>query len=226
MYKAIIFDLDDTLYAYESLNEAAISALQDYTCNTFGVSDEEFNNAYSWARKETKKLLAETGASHNRMLYCQKTLEYLGKKPTKGALDMYEVYWGYMLRNMKLREGALEILEYCANQNIKIGICSDLTAQIQHRKLKQLGIINYVDAIVTSEEAGAEKPAPIMFQMILNKLGVKPKEAVYVGDSLKKDIMGAEAEGIEALWLSNEKSENYKTILSFEEIKGVLDGSE
>lgn len=225
MYKAIILDLDDTLYAYESLNEAAVSALQDYTCNIFGVSAEEFSKAYGWARNETKKMLGETGASHNRILYCQKTLEYLGKRPTKCALDMYEAYWGYMLKNMVLREGVLELLEYCADEKIKIGICSDLTTHIQHRKLRQLGITNYVDAIVTSEEAGAEKPAPVMFKMILSKLGVNPEDALYVGDSLKKDIMGAEAEGIKALWLSNKKSENYKTISSFDEIKGVLNGS-
>lgn len=226
MYKAVILDLDDTLYEYESLNQEATGALRDYTCQRFAVSNVEFDRAFSLARAETKKVLGETGASHNRMLYCQKTLEYLGRRPVNGALDMYEVYWGYMLDHMALREGVMDMLVSCCRKGIKIGICSDLTAHIQHRKLKQLGIVDYIDAIVTSEEAGAEKPASVMFCMVLDKLKVDAKEALYIGDSLKKDVKGAIAEGIDALWFHDENDADYKTVASFDEIRGIIDGKE
>lgn len=224
MYKAIILDLDDTLYEYEALNRQAVAALRDYTCQLCNVSAEEFDSAFSKARKDTKDILGETGASHNRMLYCQRTLENLGKKPTVAALGMYELYWGYMLEHMVLRDGVKEMLDLCRDRGMKVGICSDLTAHIQHRKLKTLGIDEYIDAIVTSEEAGAEKPNPIMFHMILNKLGVDARDAIFIGDSLRKDIEGAASQGIEPLWFHNGEHKSFRTISSFYEIRGILDG--
>lgn len=225
MYKAIILDLDDTLYEYEVLNRQSISALRDYTCQLYKVSIEEFDQAFSKARKDTKDILGETGASHNRMLYCQRILENLGEKPTVAALGMYEIYWGYMLEHMALRDGVKEMLDLCLDRGIKIGICSDLTAHIQHRKLKALGIDEYINAIVTSEEAGAEKPNPIMFHMILDKLGVDAKDTIFIGDSLKKDIEGAASQGIEPLWFHNGMHTKFRTISSFYEIRGIIDGS-
>lgn len=222
MYKAVIFDLDDTLYEYEKLNEEAISVLRQYTCMRYQIIPSYFDMAFGHARKETKTMLVHTGASHNRLLYCQKTLERLGEKPVGGALDMYEVYWGYILKHMKLRDGVLDLLEYCSKIGIKIGICSDLTAHIQHRKLRKLGIDSWIDAVVTSEEAGAEKPAEIMYKLILNKLGVAPEHAIFVGDSLEKDVEGAQKVGIRTVWLHAENGSNWETASSFREVKEII----
>lgn len=209
MLKAVICDLDDTLYEYKELNEKAMKALRDYTCNRLSISESSFYRAYNWARDETKRILGNTGASHNRMLYCQKMLEHISVPSTVVALEMYEVYWGYMLRHMCLRDGVRELLNYCRKCGIKVGICTDLTAHIQHRKIRHLGIDALVDAIVTSEEAGAEKPEPIIYEMILRKLDVTAEEAVFVGDDWKKDIEGAQAAGIRAIWY-NPKTDFYK----------------
>lgn len=225
MYKAIILDLDDTLYDYKRINKQALHHLTEYTCKRYHIAPKRFEEVLTQAKMDTKSLLGNTGSSHNRILYFQKALEYLGEKPIEGALDMYEVYWSYMLEHMVLRSGAKEMLQYCQEKNIRIGICSDLTAHIQHRKLRHLGIGSYIDAIVTSEEAGCDKPAPVMFQLILNKLSVKADEALFIGDDFGKDVAGACSAGMTGVWLRLKKDEHHKTISSLGELRGIIDGN-
>lgn len=93
MYKAIVFDLDDTLYEYESLNREAIHMVYDYSCKQLEISESAFESILNHAKNEVKKVLKDTASSHNRLLYFQKMLEYLEKCPTDLALNMYEIYW-------------------------------------------------------------------------------------------------------------------------------------
>lgn len=222
MREAVILDLDDTLYDYETIHQGAMHALCQFTCKELSIPSMSFYEAFCQARKETKRTLGETGASHNRMLYFQKTLDYLGRYSACLALDMYETYWGYLLTHMQLREGAWELLEFCKEHRIKVGICSDLTAQIQHRKIIRLGISDWIDAVVTSEEAGAEKPSRIMYQMILEKLHTTPEKALFIGDSKKKDVEGPQQIGIATLWLHPDGSQKYRTISCLNEVKDFL----
>lgn len=202
MIKAVIFDLDDTLYDYNSINPIGISNVRELAKEKLGITHEAFEEALKWARKETKAGLGNVAAGHNRLLYFQKTLEYLGENPTSIALEMYEAYWGTLLREMSLNNGAMELLNYLKNKGIKIGICTDLTVHIQHRKLRKLGIDAYIDALVTGEEVGVVKPDKKMFDLTMKKLGVESKECIHVGDSYAKDIVGAENAGIKAFWFN------------------------
>lgn len=201
MIKAMIFDLDDTLYDYGPLHNEAIKDLAEYASKRYSIEKERFCSAWDMAREETKRTQGNTAASHDRMLYCQKTLEKLGLPPAEGTLELYDIYWGHILDHMVLRKGAVELLEACRDRGVKVGICSDLTAHIQHRKLKALGIASKIDCIVTSEEAGVEKPDPKIFQIILKKLDCTPGEVLYLGDDLIRDVHGAEACGIPVIWM-------------------------
>ena len=222
MIKAAIFDLDDTLYNYEAINKLAINNLCEYTCNILKISNQEFNEAFEYGRKATKEELGDCAAQHNRMLYCQKALEYLKVKPTLYALEMYEVYWKTVLENMFLNEGVIELFEFLKEKNIKIGICTDLTVHIQHRKIRKLGIDKYIDCIVSSEEAGREKPDFKMFNLCLKKLNITPDKAIYIGDSFKKDIIGAQNAGIKAFWF-NGKSDKISKGQQVKAIEHILD---
>lgn len=208
MYKAVIFDLDDTLYDYESIHKSAMKKLRVFTCEKMRISEKEFDIAFLAAKKETKDWLGETGASHNRMLYCQKTLEKLCKNPVDGALEMYDCYWDSMLSEMKLREGTIQLLERLKADNIKIAICTDLTTQIQHRKIKQLGLAPYIDVLVTSEEAGAEKPNERIYKLAYAKLqalvpDIKKSDCLFVGDSQKKDVDAPYRFGMNSVLFTN-----------------------
>ncbi|MDE7016493.1 MAG: HAD family hydrolase [Lachnospiraceae bacterium] len=198
--KAVIFDLDDTLYDYGELNKKAGKAVEDFTCKELGISGERYQEAYQFGREETKKRLSDVGAGHNRLLYFQKTLEYLDVMPMPLSLRMYEEYWGIFLQEMKVFAGVKELFEYLWHKQVPIMICTDLTAHIQHRKIEALGIAPYIRYLVSSEEAGKEKPAKEIFSLCSEKLKLPPEDILYIGDHLEKDIKGASSAGMRTIW--------------------------
>ena len=227
MIKAIIFDLDDTLYEYSKLNDEGIEKIAEYVYENLKIEKSEFYKAFNTAKETIKQQLTErVASSHNRMLYCQKTLENLGKNPFLYALEMYETYWGHILENMKLNRNVLEVFEFCKKNDIKIGICTDLTVHIQHRKIRKLGIHKYIDAIITSEEVGIEKPDFKIYEEILKKLEIKSAEALFIGDNLNKDVLGPLKYGMNALWYSKDSNDKCKSIQNFNEVLEILKNGE
>ncbi|MGN0740809.1 MAG: HAD family hydrolase [Treponema sp.] len=210
MFKAVIFDLDDTLYDYESIHKIAMEKLCVLTCKKIGVSEVEFYEVFSKAKDETKKLVGNTAASHNRMLYFQKALEIMGKNPVENALEMYDCYWNCMLGNMKLRNGTIMLLNRLISDGIKIALCTDLTAHIQQRKIKTLGLAPYIDVLVTSEEAGEEKPGEKMYSLVFEKLQalvstIAKSDCLFTGDSQKKDVDAPRAFGMKSVLFTDMK---------------------
>ncbi|BBF43841.1 2-haloalkanoic acid dehalogenase [Lachnospiraceae bacterium KM106-2] len=220
MIKAFIFDLDDTLYDCIHVNNEAVSALCEYTAKELlHIKTSTVRVAFDRARMQIKEQLRDdVAAQHNRMLYIEKTLELLEIPPVKYALEMYDYFWNYVLEHMKLYEGAEDFLIMLKKKKIKIAICTDMTVHIQYRKLRALGIDSYIDSIITSEEVGREKPAPEMFQMALNKLNVLSSEAIYVGDNLKKDVIGPTKVGITAIWYHEEEQTPYLRAENYEKM--------
>jgi putative hydrolase of the HAD superfamily len=209
MKKALIFDLDDTLYDCNYTNNtASVEAVCCYTANTLLRREEcQVREAFDRARLSLKEqMLGDVAAQHNRMLYFQKTLELLGYAPVSYALEMYDYFWNDFLKRIRLYDGAKELLCRWKEDGGKIGICTDMTVHIQHRKLRSLGIDGLIDVLVTSEEVGVEKPDPAIYRKVLEKLGVCPQEAVYIGDSLPKDVLGPMKMGMDAIWYLDEHS--------------------
>ena len=226
MVRAVIFDLDNTLYSYDPLDKEAGERVREYTCKEIGITEEQYEEAYHFGRNETKRQLHDVGASHNRMLYFQKTLEYLDIRPLYLALEMYETYWGFFLDNMLLYPGARELLEALHEKYIRVGVCTDLLAHIQHRKLRRLGMMDDVDCMVTSEEAGVEKPSPGIFQLCLEKLRIPAEEVCFIGDNLERDVKGAMAAGLQAVWFHPERKDCAQEETAQDDIDVVSDYEE
>jgi putative hydrolase of the HAD superfamily len=62
-------------------------------------------------------------------------------------------------------------------------------------------VLELVDGIVSSADAGAAKPGPEVFERALELAGAAPEDAVHVGDSLENDVEGARSAGIRPLLL-------------------------
>lgn len=205
MFKAVIFDIDGTIYSYVANDKIAVESLCEYAAKVLNVGETEFRAVYKEARRIVKEeRLTDGGARHSRVLFFQTALELLGKNPFHYMLEMYDVYWNNFLANMKPFEGAAEFIAKLHRAGVKIALCTDMTAHIQYRKIQQLGLNDFIDFMVTSEETGLEKPARIMFELALKKMNVAAADTAYFGDSPERDIAGAANVGITPFWYSGE----------------------
>lgn len=189
---AILFDTDNTLYPYDPAHAAAQSAVRDKVVATFSIKPEEFDKAFREARSQVKKRLLHTASSHSRLLYLQRMLEIMGLgSQVLLALDFEQTYWRTFLSNAVLFDEVKELLDDLRLLGIPTAIVTDLTAQIQFRKVVYFGLDHYFDYIVTSEEAGYDKPHAAPFQIALEKMRPKGDCIWMIGDNPVNDIRGA-----------------------------------
>ena len=85
-------------------------------------------------------------------------MEMLKKPLFPHAYKMYRLYWDTLMKQMTLEEGVSLVMKQLKEQGVYVGICTNMTAEIQYQKIEKLGITRWIDGVVTSEEAGVEKP--------------------------------------------------------------------
>ncbi|MBF0175270.1 MAG: HAD family hydrolase [Magnetococcales bacterium] len=197
---AVIFDTDNTLYDYEPAHRQALKATCDKAIQLLGISSEEFLRSYALARDKVKFQLSGTASSHSRLLYFQRLIEILGvRTQIQSTLDLYQTYWRTFLTNSKLFSEVREFIFDLRDSGIATAVVTDLTAQIQFRKLIYFRLDDQFDFVVTSEEAGADKPHEQPFRLAMEKLNVGPELVWMIGDDAAKDIGGARNMGMFAL---------------------------
>jgi FMN phosphatase YigB (HAD superfamily) len=189
---AILFDTDNTLYPYDPAHLAAQAAVREKVISTLSIKPEDFDKAVKDARNQVKTRLKHTASSHSRLLYMQRMLEIMGLgSQVLLALDFEQTYWRTFLTNAILFDEVKELLDEVRMLGIPTAIVTDLTAQIQFRKVVYFGLDHYFDYIVTSEEAGFDKPHEAPFQIALEKMRPKGDCIWMVGDNPINDIRGA-----------------------------------
>ena len=90
-------------------------------------------------------------------------------------------------------------------------------------QLKLIDITGYFETISWSEEMGFEKPDPRIFEMALERIGASPSEAVYIGDSVEADVVGAEQVGILPIHADHRRRRPHGSQLRIESLAGLLD---
>lgn len=86
-------------------------------------------------------------------------------------------------------------------QDYRLGLLTNGAPDLQREKLAASGLEGYFDAVVISGDLGYGKPDPRIFMHLLGLLEVAPSEAMMVGDNPGRDIAGAHAAGIYAVWI-------------------------
>ncbi len=206
MIKTILFDLDDTLYDYQSTHKKSMEEVYTLLKKEINFPRKKFIHLYNQAKEEVKMVLEGRAASHSRVLYFQRLVEKT--HPTLEAnliKKLYDTYWEHFIKNMKIGPGVLETLKELKKRDIKIVLVSDMTTHIQLKKIIKLKINKYVDYLVTSEESGSEKPHYMMFLLGLQKTSCLPEEAIMVGDNKNKDMAGANAINMKTAWITKSK---------------------
>lgn len=203
--KAVLIDLDNTLCNTEDYYDYALECCYlKFKKEIKNISFVQFKMQYKEAQEMLKKNTKGQAASHSRLIYFQILFEnYFGKTRIDLALEFEKLYYQSVFAKTKLYKETKEFLSEIKKRKIKICIITDQVASLQFKKIKFFKLDKYIDFVVTSEEAGVEKPNPTIFHIALAKLKLKPKEVVVIGDSYDRDIQGATNAGIKRSYLFN-----------------------
>ena len=101
--------------------------------------------------------------------------------------------------------GAVELVARLAAA-VPVALVTNGPPDIQKLKIEQAGIGSHLSAVIISGETGIGKPDPAAFGRALEVLDVAPEHAVMVGDSWERDVSGALAAGMRAVWISHGRS--------------------
>jgi FMN phosphatase YigB (HAD superfamily) len=109
-------------------------------------------------------------------------------------------------------DGLHEVLAYFKNKGIPMGIVTNGDPRVQNYKIDKLGIREYVETIIISEEANTKKPAEGVFFLAIAGLKLKPREILFIGHDPESDIMGSTDAGLIPVWIrrNREWARDYK----------------
>ena len=187
-WRAIIFDLDDTLYPEKDYVLSGFRAVANWAAEHLQIpADDSY-------RELTRLFFAGArGDTFNRWLASR-------GQPASLVPTLIEVY----RRHEPTLRPFPEVTDMLASlhQRFRLGLVTDGHLDVQRSKLAALGLAEHFDAIVFSDEWGRDawKPSPIPFRIVLERLGVTAEEAVYIADNPAKDFLGARRAGLSSIW--------------------------
>ena len=114
----------------------------------------------------------------------------------------------------------IEALDALSNQGLKLGIISNNTDDLLDY-LNSLDLTEYFDSVTYSQEAGARKPDPRIFQVALTRLGLQPSEAAHVGDRYEQDVVGARAARLNPILLDRENLQREVDCLRITDLREI-----
>jgi FMN phosphatase YigB (HAD superfamily) len=199
-YKGIIFDLDNTLYDYEICHKTAINEIFNFLVKkNSSLNIEYIKCEYEKISKKIKYELGYTASSHNKSIYFKQLLEKININLSCFSI-INNLYWETFYDNMIFFDGVYDFIIWNKKNGIKIAILTDYETEYQIIKLEKLGLLEYIDCILTSEEVGIEKPSSKMFYTILQKMKLNLTDVIMIGDNYEKDFKGALNLNIVSYW--------------------------
>lgn len=194
--KAIVFDLDDTLYSERTFVLSGFQAVADWGSVNLGISQEI---GYS-----TLANLYYQGVRNNTF---NQWLKIHHIQPAAIVPTLLDVYRQHLPTISPFAE-SINLLKIIADP-YKIGLVSDGYLAVQQRKWIALGLDPFFDAVVFSDSFGRAnwKPSTAPFKSVLAQLKIEPAESVYIGDNPLKDFLGARQLGMYTIQVDHPASE-------------------
>jgi len=207
--KHIFFDLDDTLWDFQSNSERVLKELylefdlRQKLNSEVDVFLEEYKrvNLLFWS-------LYGKGKIDKTYLREQRFKETFKRFNYENESDNFQLTQHYLSRAPKgstLKQGCLEILNYLRPKHT-LHIITNGFREIQGIKIDSGGIRDFFQNIIISEEHGLYKPDERIFRLAEHLSGAEPAECVMIGDNFENDVQGAIKAGWAAIHLDNENS--------------------
>ena len=185
--KAIVFDLDDTLYSekeYVRSGYKAVACFLPYVENAESKLWTAFGN----------NLPAIDTVLENEGIYSENL--------KRQCLDVYRCH----KPSIHLYDGVLEMFNELRCRRIDVGIITDGRPKGQWAKIKALGLENYAKHIIVTDEMGGiefRKPCEKAFLLMAEKMKLSYQDMCYVGDNIQKDFVAPEKLGMKSIWFRN-----------------------
>jgi HAD superfamily hydrolase (TIGR01509 family) len=140
----------------------------------------------------------------------------------------WDEYFRLHYQICRLFPGVEETLRDVRSRDLHLGLISDIDDEYLYDQMRLFDIDRVFDSITTSDAVGVGKPNPKIFQIALDAAGVKGEESIYVGDSIRRDVMGSKAMGMVAVWFRSEGEcpEADYTIRSLVELTPILEAAD
>jgi putative hydrolase of the HAD superfamily len=228
MYKNIYFDLDRTLWDFEkNASEAFFDLYKDYKLNCFIPSAEHLIKSYHHHNEKLWEEYRKGNIKKDflRVYRFQLVLNDYDVRDNRLAEDLSKSYLDIAPLKTNLIPHTLNVLKYL-KEKYSLHIITNGFSEVQKLKLQNSGIINYFQAIISSDSIGVQKPKPDIFKHALTSVNAKKKESIMIGDDLLVDVLGAKKFGMDQLYFNpGQVKHNHQVtyeISSLIEIKNIL----
>lgn len=185
--KAVIFDLDDTLYSEKEYVKSGYKQIGEF---------------FSEIPNMSEKLWAEFLRGGNAI---DQVLKAEGRYSEENKAECLRVY-RFHKPNIHLYAGVEQLLIRLRARGLKIGVITDGRPEGQRAKIQSLGLKKWVDEIIITDELGGveyRKPNAKAFECMKQRIGVNFSEMAYVGDNPKKDFIAPEKLGMKTYYFRN-----------------------
>jgi putative hydrolase of the HAD superfamily len=187
--RAVLFDLDDTLYRELDFVESGLRAIARELAARTSLDESAVFAAF-----------AASLEAHGRGRTFDHALATLGLDRPGWVEELVALYRAHE-PELALYPDASRALDRLRARGVLLGLVTDGHPGVQRAKARALGLERRLDALRFSWDEGSErqKPDPRAYLGALEPLGVEPADAVYVGDDPAKDFIGARRLGMRSV---------------------------